>query len=193
MRIFLDVGANKGQTVWRVLTYTRIDLIYAFEPAPTAIAALHKQYGSNPRVSIQPFGFWNRTCTATLRDEGSVGASVFSDFKNPHPTGRATACRFVRATDWLRDNLSDSDWVVLKMNCEGCECDILDDLLDSGEWRRLAHILCDFDVRKSPSNAHRRADTIERVRRMGVPNFHICETRHTTFRVMKKVLRSAPR
>ncbi len=129
---------------------------------------------------------------ATLRDEGSVGASVVPDFRNPQPNGRSTECRFVRASEWIRWNVSDGDWVVLKMNCEGCECDILDDLLDSGEWRKLAHVLCDFDVRKSPSQAHRRADTLAKVGRMGIPNFHVCEYRHRTYRTLKQVLRQAP-
>jgi len=190
--VFLDVGANEGQTTWRVLTYERIDRVHAFEPAPTCVDAMRGKYGNNPRVLVHPYGLWDKNCMATLRDEGSVGASVVPDFRNPQPNGRSAECRFVRASEWIHWNVSEGDWVVLKMNCEGCECDILDDLLDSGEWRKLAHVLCDFDVRKSPSQAYRRAETLRKIRRMGVENFHICEHRHRTYRILKQVLRQAP-
>src|SRR5207253_9815138 len=72
-----------------------------------------------------------------------------------------------RASNWFRENLREDDHVYLKLNCEGSECDILDDLLDSGEIRKVRSALVDFDVRKFPSLAHREPEVRGRLEASG--------------------------
>jgi hypothetical protein len=58
-------------------------------------------------VLVCRFGFWNRTETHELYDGGTIGASLFEDKLG---TGRAhEPARFVRATDWFRENLDAPD------------------------------------------------------------------------------------
>ena len=158
----LDVGAHVGQTVGRLLSYRSVARISAFEPSAKSYSCLVGAFGNDSRVTAYPFGLWNRNCTAVLHNDGSTGASVWPDYRPCRKTPHETVCEFRRASEWVRDNVG-SERTVLKMNCEGCEADILDDLLDSGMYDRFAFVLIDWDVRKSPSQAHRRAEVEARL------------------------------
>jgi hypothetical protein len=69
----------------------------------------------------------------------------------------------------MRENVQAFDTVFLKLNCEGAECDILDDLLDSGEFAKLSFVMVDFDVRKIAAMRHRQAEVAERLAVYGFP------------------------
>jgi FkbM family methyltransferase len=164
MKIFLDVGAHVGQTMRAVLDPKfGFDQIHCFEPAQACLE--HLKAVRDSRVSIHPFGLWKETCEKPLYDPGRIGASIFADKPN---LGATEVARFVRASDWLRENVSDGAEVFLKLNCEGSECDILDDLIRSGEIATIKHMLIHFDVRKVPSQAHREAEVRSRLDALGV-------------------------
>jgi hypothetical protein len=77
----------------------------------------------------------------------------------------------VRATDWFREQLGDADEIYVKLNCEGAECDIVEDLLDSGELARVRSVMIDPDVRKIPSLAHRERQLRDRLAASGLTNY----------------------
>src|SRR5262249_13962639 len=125
------------------------------------------------RVTICKFGLWNRATELPLYDAGSLGASIFED-KFRSPTKPETA-RFVRATDWVRELLRESDEIFLKLNCEGAEVDIVEDLLESGELTRMRSVMIDPDIRKVPSQAHRERELHERLAASGLTNYALEE------------------
>jgi FkbM family methyltransferase len=163
-KVFLDVGAHIGETLRAVVDQRyRFDRIVCFEPASWCMQRLSRF--RDPRVELAPFGLWNRTERGTLHDPGSIGASVFEDKARSNKTETAW---FVRASDWFAENLDLDDTVYLKLNCEGAECDILDDLIDSGEIRKADFILVHFDVRKVLSQRHRENEVKARLREEGI-------------------------
>jgi FkbM family methyltransferase len=164
MKVFLDVGAHVGQTLRAVLDPGyRFDKVYCFEPSQ---ACLHILTGfADRRVTILPFGLWKQTSDRKIYDPGSIGASIFDDKPN---TGFSETASFVRASDWFRNNVSPGYAVYLKLNCEGSECDILDDLIDSGEIHKVDYAMIHFDVRKIPSQRHREAEVTNRLRELGI-------------------------
>lgn len=152
-RIFLDVGANDGQTLAAVLApKLAFDKIVCFEPARSCWPFLEKL--ADHRVVIERFGLWNQTGESMLHGKGK-GASVWKRENKPG----VEVCRFVRASDWFSRYLARGDIVFMKLNVEGAECDIIDDLLDSGEFDKISHLMVDFDVRKIASQRHREAGT----------------------------------
>ena len=168
MKVFLDVGAHTGESLNAVRDPKYgFDRIYCFEPAHACWPALEAV--ADPRVGVCRFGLWNRTEERPLYDAGSIGASLFAD-KFRTERGDEPA-RFVRATDWFREHLADADEIFLKLNCEGAEADIVDDLLDSGELARVRSVMVDPDVRKIPSQAHRERELRERLRASGLTNY----------------------
>jgi FkbM family methyltransferase len=168
MKVFLDVGAHEGSSLNAVRDPKYgFDRIYCFEPAHGCWAALEAVTDS--RVTVCHFGLWNATREHPLYDPGSRGASIFSDKFKEQPADEMA--QFVRATDWFRENLGADDEIYMKLNCEGAECDIAEDLLDSGELARVRSLMIDPDVRKIPSQAHREQELGERLRSAGLTNY----------------------
>jgi FkbM family methyltransferase len=168
VKVFLDVGAHEGSSLHAVRDPKYgFDRIYCFEPAPACWPTLEAV--PDGRVTICRFGLWNKTCEHALYDPGSRGGSLFEDkFKSPP---RRETARFVRATEWFREQLGHADEIYVKLNCEGAECDIVEDLLDSGELARVRSVMIDPDVRKIPSLAHRERQLRNRLAASGLTNY----------------------
>lgn len=171
-KIFLDVGAHHGQSLAAALEKD-FDRIHCFEPVSSNWPILLKM--ADKRTSIHKFGLWNKDTKATLFDPGTKGAGMWVKDKRRTDTAiTQEVCEFRRASDWFRENIKSTHRVYLKMNCEGCECDILDDLLDSGEFDKVAHLMVDFDVRKISGMKHREAETRDRLAAYPSPRVMYC-------------------
>jgi FkbM family methyltransferase len=172
VKVFLDVGAHEGATLNAVRDPKyRLDRIYCFEPAGSCWPALEAV--RDERVTICRFGLWDRTCEHPLYDPGSVGASLFAEKFGATPSEQMS--RFVRATDWFRQNLVAAHEIYLKLNCEGAEYDIVEDLLESNELERVRAVMIDPDVRKIPSRAHREGEVRARLAASGLTNYFMEE------------------
>lgn len=173
MRIFLDVGAHLGETVRAVVDPVyRLDRIVCFEPVKDCCEQL-KRIGDR-RVVVLPFGLWKETCERPVFGAGGLAGSIFPDMKS-HNGSTLEMCRFVKASDWFRENVEAEDTVFLKLNCEGSECDIIDDLLDSAEFEKVDFMMIDFDVRKIPSQKYRRREVKSRLRKYPFPRVSFCK------------------
>lgn len=178
VKIFVDVGSNIGQTIeslgepthgfGRFMTPFDFDKIYTFEPVPD----LHRQLAAkfvDPRIVHYGVGIWKETCDKQIYSPGSEGGSVFADKRNVNADD-STVCRFIRASDWFRDNIATNDEVYVKLNVEGSEVDIIEDLLDSGEFGKIRSLAVTFDVRKIPSQRHREEGIRQRLAESGHRN-----------------------
>ena len=174
-RIFLDVGAHEGQTIEMMLQPRfKIDHIVGFDPSPLCHTILDRKFGANQKVYIVKAGLWSKTCEMDLHNDGSQGGSVHADYQttcNPEP--RITHCKLIKASDWFSEYVSPDDEVFLKLNCEGSECEIILDLLDTEEYDKVKAVFVDFDVRKSPSQKHKEAELRERMKALNITNLHV--------------------
>jgi FkbM family methyltransferase len=172
MKVFLDVGAHEGSTLLAVRDPKYgFDRIYCFEPASQCWPALERL--ADRRVTVCRHGLWNRTTEQTLYDPGSRGASLYADkFRDSRAHERI---ELVRASDWFRGNLRAGDEVYVKLNCEGAEVDIVEDLLDAGLLAQVRSVMIDPDVRKIPSQAHRERELRERLAASGLTNYALEE------------------
>jgi len=188
MRIFIDVGAHEGQTIETVLAPEfKIDLVYAFEPSPTCYGILLKNFSGNSKVIILNFGLWKETQELLLHNESTQGASIYSDYQTTWKGhGKETLCSFVKASEWFRNNLGGGE-IFLKLNCEGCECEIINDLIDSGEFNKLKAVLVDYDVRKSSSLRCQEAELKKRIACLNIDNVFMYMDPYRA-RVLKEVL-----
>ena len=166
MRIFLDVGAYNGNTAAAVLQDTlKFDKIYCFEPIPAFCKAIREM--KSDKIVVCEFGLWKETSTKNIYEAHSPGASIFIDkFRNPIVE---TQVKMVKASDWFAENIKDTDEVYLKLNCEGAECDILSDLMDSGQYKKISVLMVDFDARKIPSQKHKEWEIREKFKTHPIP------------------------
>lgn len=163
MRLFLDVGGHYGESLDVALDPRwGFDRIYSFEPA-RACRRLLRGF-RDTRLTIVPTGLSNKQGSATLYGSGLLGASVYADKAQAETHLEQEEIALVRATDWLSANTTAGDEIYMKLNCEGSECDVLEDMLDSGMTDRVKSIYVDFDVRKIPSQAHRQEIVEQRLR-----------------------------
>ena len=176
MKVFLDVGAHVGETVEALLDPKyRFDRIVCFEPTTSCQEALRRF--TDPRIEIMPFGLANRTCELQIFGAGTLAGSVFPDTIGTVEMDEQApeVCRFVRASDWFNENIHVGDTVFLKLNCEGSECDIIEDLLDSNNFACIFASMIDFDVRKIPSQRYREAEIRQKLAQSGLKNYRYCD------------------
>lgn len=163
-KVLLDVGAHVGETLEVALdSRWGFDTIHCFEPAPQCWPALTDL--ADHRTVIHRFGLWDRDSRIPLFDAGAIGASIF------HEKAAGTEPTFVDVKDvgrWLAENLVDGDQVVMKLNCEGAECDVIERMHASGQLHRIDELLVHFDVRKIPGQAHRESEARELLNAAGV-------------------------
>lgn len=173
-RIFLDVGAYDGKTAREVLSSKhKFDKIYCFEPQPKLCKTI-RAIGSD-KIITQEFGLWNKTCRTTLFcPEKTNSATVYPD-RFPPSEVKNIPVKMVKASDWFAKYIKPEDYVVMKMNCEGSECDILDDLFASGEYKKISALMVDFDVRKIPSQKHREEEIRKKLQVYKIPAIFILE------------------
>jgi hypothetical protein len=122
---------------------------------------------ADERVQIKHFGLWNKACRHEVFQPGSKGAGLWK--KDNGRSDEVLECKFAKASDWMAANINHGDVVYLKLNCEGAECDILDDLLDSGEFEKVTFAMIDFDVRKIAAMKHRQAEVWGRLAGLSFP------------------------
>jgi len=164
MKIFLDVGAHIGQTLDVVIDpIYKFDLIHCFEPSFACCNQLTSLY-HDPRIVVHNFGLLNEKCQRTLHGAGTIGATVYLEKYRGNDPGYSEVCYFEQASEWFAQKIRPDDIVYMKVNCEGAECDILADLMDSGEIVKVDAVMVDFDVRKIPSQRHREVETLDRLK-----------------------------
>lgn len=175
MKIFLDVGAHIGETLKIALEAKYgFDRIYCFEPVPKCCNVLRTY--QDKKVVVCEYGLWHETCTRQIYNPGSKGASVFRDKFGDTVT--AGDIKLVRASDWFIQNLKVDDQIHLKLNCEGAECAILDDLIATGQYQKIKVLMVDFDVRKIPSQKHLMNAMKVKLNKLGIPKIFYIDEYH---------------
>lgn len=173
-RIFLDVGAHVGETLAIALEAKYgFDKLYCFEPVTECCDVIRML--NNKRVEVCEYGLWNENCIKKIYNPKSRGASLFKDKKFRGEVG-SRDIKLVKASEWFSQNLKMEDAIYLKLNCEGAECVILDDLISSGEYKKIKVLMVDFDVRKISSQRHLMGEMKAKLNNLTIPKmFYIDE------------------
>lgn len=141
-KVFLDVGGHFGESLLAAVDPRwRFDRIYSFEPTSVCLKKL-MAFGVDERVRIVPAGLWSSTKEMTIYSPGNLAASVSSSWSGLEGE---ELCQFRRASDWFAENLTESDQVWMKVNVEGAEIEVINDLLDSGQIKRVHYLVVHFD------------------------------------------------
>jgi FkbM family methyltransferase len=183
MKIFLDIGAHHGETLSIVsqLKYN-FDRIYCFEPIKKNRKKLNKVRGNNEKIILNDFGFLSESCKKVVYNPGSSGASVLKEKVIKKPTNKTEICEFVRVSDWFKNNLNKEDDILGKINIEGTEIEVLNDLLDSGEYSKFRKVIISFDVIKIPGKEYLKEQMLERFSKEGIENFSILRNLRDEFK-----------
>jgi FkbM family methyltransferase len=177
MRVFLDVGAHYGESLEIALDPVwGFERIVCFEPA-SECARLVRHYRDG-RVEVVQAGLGGLSGRGTLYGAGLLGASLYQEKRQLHELDQTSteSVRIIRASDWISSETDVADEVYVKLNCEGSEADILEDLIASGLVAgRLTALLVDFDIEKVPGQEGRREAIWNRLKELRVQAFEPAE------------------
>lgn len=166
MRIFLDVGAHYGETLDEVIKKKyNFDLIYAFEPSKKCLIKLNK-YKSKKTI-INNFGLGKKLENKELYSSGGLGANIFLN-SNKQNSERIL---IKQASTWFKNNIKNNDIVFVKINCEGGECDIINDLLINKQFSKIYNIMITFDVRDIPGKEYEEVKVRKKLKINKLKNF----------------------
>lgn len=153
-KIFIDVGGYEGDASLAALDPAfGFDKVYCFEPVKECVAFIQKRI-ANQKIEIIQAALSDFDGEAELFGPGTLAGSLFSDHEHVN-AGIAEHCRVVRATTFLAPFVESGADIYMKLNCEGAEIPILEDLLKSGIFSTLKSVLLDLDAKKIPSLAGR--------------------------------------
>jgi FkbM family methyltransferase len=156
MKIFLDVGGHNGETLDVVLNPKYgFQVVHTFEPSENLFNILRKF--RDRRLIAHKFGLGGKSEYRKLYGAGTVGGSVYSEkkFFDENCLNFVEEIKLVKVSNFILDNTTSDDLIFLKLNCEGSEADILEDLIQTNTINRIYSVYVDFDIRKIPGQEYR--------------------------------------
>tara|TARA_Y100000590_G_scaffold469983_1_gene661109 strand:+ start:1339 stop:2115 length:777 start_codon:yes stop_codon:yes gene_type:complete len=166
MRIFVDVGSHFGETLEEVIKDKyKFDKIYSFEPSKKCIKKLNEI--KDKRIEFFNFGFSNFNQEVKLYNSGLAKASIYTNKE----TDDFEIIKLIKISDWFKKYIQNNDIVVVKLNCEGSECDIIDDLISSNEINKIYNLLITFDIRFFNKIKKRELEIRKKLKRISLYNY----------------------
>jgi FkbM family methyltransferase len=162
-KIFLDVGGYRGEASRAALDpLFAFDRVYCFEPVRSCFDTIRSTL-KDRRFTLYNAGLLDETGKRTVYHAGGVGGSAYDGVPELADEKAQESCDFIRASEFFAAEIGEGDLVWVKLNCEGAECAILDDLFETGHAAKLTEVLVDLDARKNPNISHRVSDTVRRL------------------------------
>jgi FkbM family methyltransferase len=129
-----EVGAHKHATDSKELMKRYPYCSYhAFEPVPEFFAVLQKDWAEDSRMALHNYGLANKNQTLTMPKTALEGESTYlgknKDSKNNDDN---TFEMKIRTFDYAVQQAGNQIPTVLHVNCEGCEWDMIPQMLDAG-------------------------------------------------------------
>jgi FkbM family methyltransferase len=155
--IYIDLGANVGDTVDRHLAGAPDAQVFAFEPNPRLIAKLRNRFRSADNVAIYEAACWILDGQTKLY-LGHDLSSTLIEGKAPtpeHPEFDISYKDFalVRTIDfarWLLETFNEGDDICVKMDIEGSEYKVLRRLIDTGAIGLMDELRCEWHYDRYP-------------------------------------------
>lgn len=176
--IAIDCGANVGR--FTALMAASGATVHAFEPNPEAHAVLAREMAKFPRVHTYPAAVTTTPGPVKLylhkwANEDpvhwSTGSSLLANKNNVRPDRFATVEGIVFA-DFLR-KLGAKRIALLKMDIEGAEVDVLNQLLDEGLHTMIDQAFVETHDRRVPELVEPTRRLRERLQAMGATQFRL--------------------
>lgn len=146
--LLIDIGAHFGEALEEALRpIYKIDRVYAIEPSSVGIKKLLRF--KDKRLKIHPIAVSNYSGEANLFSAGSVGGGLFSD-KQRH-WRNTEIVKILKFSEWADESLSRNENIYIKINVEGSEIFILQEIVKIYKRFNIKSILLSIDIEKVPS------------------------------------------
>lgn len=154
--IYIDLGANTGDTIAAHMASSVVDFCWGFEPNPDLADQARRRFEGQP-VEIIEMAAWvgegvlplylGHPLSSTLLP-GKVALEDYPEYAIGYE--KSVEVRTFDTAQWLREHVFDDDHVIAKMDIEGAEYQVLRHLLDSGDISLIDELRCEFHVGRFP-------------------------------------------
>jgi len=140
-KVFIDGGAHEGESVdlfFKSYPDAQEYEIHSFEPNPDMHELLEKK-----RTILHKVGLWGgNEQKEFFKGKFSEGSTFLKmkvsgkvDYNNP------IMVECVCLSEWIRGNFNRDDYIVLKLDIEGAEYSVLDDMINTGTIHWINELL----------------------------------------------------
>jgi FkbM family methyltransferase len=131
--LIIEVGGNSGHDTVRFIELHNPSII-SYEPLVSMSKDLSKQFKSNPKIEIRPYGLGNRARNLSVEpnDQGNAGTSIFRKLSsaNSSKIQQIQLLDIIETIQNIRKTRTINGMIdMLSINCEGCEFEILPALI----------------------------------------------------------------
>jgi FkbM family methyltransferase len=134
--LVFDVGGYEGQ--WSSDIYSKyLSKIFVFEPVHSFSENIIHRFSSNPNITVFPFGLGNKNqeIEISLNNNGSSTINIEGDDRE--------LVKIICVSEFIKNHgVNKID--LMKINIEGGEFDLLFNLLETGEIRKIRNIQVQF-------------------------------------------------
>jgi FkbM family methyltransferase len=161
-KVYIDLGANNGGTVSEFRKQNLGFIVFAFEPTPRLAEKLRRDFaGPESGVQVMECAAWiaDGTIDFYLGTNSDVSSTVLTRKKTitewevdyAHAV-KVPSLDFAR---WFKENTSDDDRIIIKMDIEGAEYKVLQRLVDTGLMRRITELRVEWHWDRYPDEVSR--------------------------------------
>lgn len=144
--VMIDGGAHRGETIQNFKAHSISEEhrweIYAFECNPELWDGLRK----DSDITLMPQAMWTEATTLEFfaTDETTMGSVYEEAGKERHLQKKKIQVTAIDFGQWLAGKFRPEDWVILKLDIEGAEYPILDQMLKDGSIDSVDMLFIEF-------------------------------------------------
>lgn len=163
-KILISCGSNKGGeflAFQKSKIYSPDFLIYAFEPEPRCFPYIEAVQQLVPNIThikkavstfdgVSRFNVGNLTVSGSLRDDKVWGL-----------TGQTVIVETIDFSTWLKENVTEDDYVVVTFDIEGSEYDVIEKMIADDTIKLIDKIYVEFHGNKLHADTQLRESIIK--------------------------------
>lgn len=174
--IAIDCGANVGDVTEYFLSKGM--KVIAFEPDPVALAVLEKRFPPQSKLTIEPSAVGARTGRASLFQTTAIATNGIEETisssltkRDVHSVTPAAEVNVVDLVDYIKSIKEPIG--ILKLDIEGCEAEILKELIKTNVYKEIKIIVVETHERFSEEIAADINNIKILIRDMGIKNIYL--------------------
>lgn len=153
-KIFLDCGANRGQSIIYAKKQFGLDVeIYSFEAVTVLYNKLIEKWSDDPKVHLFNNAVWDKNDKVKIyiSTEWSDASTLYLDkFDRKINKDLYNEVDSIDLSEFIKNNFTPEDYIILKLDIEGAEYDVLYHLAKTEVMSYLNEVWGEWHLDKFP-------------------------------------------
>ena len=153
-KIFLDCGANRGQSIIGAKKQFGSDIeVYSFEAVTILYNKLIEKWNNDPKVHLYNNAVWDKVDKVKIyiSTEWSDASTLYLEkFDRKIDQDLYNEVDSIDLSDFIKNNFTPEDYIILKLDIEGVEYDVLYHLAQTGVLSYVNELWGEWHLDKFP-------------------------------------------